>query len=635
MKRIYQLFVLAVGLLCLTACTSDDDGGGKSGKDKLSEEKASEYYSELVARSVVLGINPDAKCNDVDRMWELMRALAAEYERSGTRGVWGQAKSLYDFTQAIKSGNATHRATLIGAMAKCGKMDKESRQQIWHQIMNAEDNYGNPVLPREYRVDSDTFWEKFSKGEMDDVAVEVYHAVFAENVESKQTAAQEVAEYLLDNNLREVDMMLKCAGPLIEAGANVVFAFGDDLIQNGKLAYDFINLNGKVVLEAVNGNLTSETCIDALNNNLKLLTKGLEEIVPTSQDLAELLADLTADQIKALQKEIQQALNDAGNYQIDKFALENFVDHARGILGLDPFVIDFADKDFVNDNDKSVITFESITGSKNYNLVYSDKNENVLLEAKCTIKKNVINVLVGYIDSRCDLMPKGTKEGDLVFMTYSQSFFDVAGNTTQLWMWYKNDLNMRSKFFDLKDDGPRVTWVDISPKIRVTSLDKNGEFTYYGYFPSGHASHPYSGFKAEDMTITRSGNTYTVVGKKVDSEDPTTVEEVTFTFTINGDKTPAIGSVDYSFKNGRWFDSSNGDYCTSEGHMVVNNIPFYRVVTNKNVSQYTWYASNDAKTLSVSEMSYSHKLENFKPSTFAYQPNYNDTHFKVVVNVEQ
>jgi hypothetical protein len=69
--------------------------------------------------------------------------------------------------------------------------------------------------------------------------------------------------------------------------------------------------------------------------------------------------------------------------------------------------------------------------------------------------------------------------------------------------------------------------------------------------------------------------------------------------------------------------------------MVVNNIPFYRVVTNKNESQYTWYASNDAKTLSVSEMSYSHKLENFKPSTFAYQPNYHDTHFKVVVNVEQ
>ena len=631
MKRIFQLFVLAVGLLSLTACTSDDDGGGKSGKGKLSEEKASEYYSELVARSVVLGINPDAKCNDVDRMWELMRALAAEYERSGTRGVWGQAKSLYDFTQAIKSGNATHRATLIGAMAKCGKMDKESRQQIWHQIMNAEDNYGNPVLPREYRVDSDTFWEKFSKGEMDDVAVEVYHAVFAENVESKQTAAQEVAEYLLDNNLREVDMMLKCAGPLIEAGANVVFAFGDDLIQNGKLAYDFINLNGKVVLEAVNGNLTSETCIDALNNNLKLLTKGLEEIVPTSQDLAELLADLTADQIKALQKEIQQALNDAGNYQIDKFALENFVDHARGILGLDPFVIDFADKDFVNDNDQSVITFESIDGSKNYNLVYSDKNENVLLEAKCTVKKNVINVLVGYIDSRCDLMPKGTKEGDLVFMTYSQSFFDVAGNTTQLWMWYENKLNMRSKFFDLK--GPQVTWVCISPKLGAYHLDKKGEFTNWGYTPFSHTSG--SGFLPEDMTITKSGSdSYLIVGKKTDSEDPTTTEEVTLAISINGDKTLAIASVDYTFHNGRYKDISNGYYVTSDCHMVVNNIPFQKMVPYKNGCQYTWYASKEDKTLSVSQMTYSQTEDGGNTTEFKFDPARSD-YFQVIVNVEQ
>ena len=71
------------------------------------------------------------------------------------------------------------------------------------------------------------------------------------------------------------------AGPLIEAGANLVFAFGDDLIQTGKTAYDFVELNGQVVLQACNGNLTAETFIDACNNNLKLLSKGMEEIVPT------------------------------------------------------------------------------------------------------------------------------------------------------------------------------------------------------------------------------------------------------------------------------------------------------------------------------------------------------------------
>lgn len=479
-KKIYYWLLLPVLALMMGACskTDDDNGGGNTPKlpetnVALSEEDCVNFFSELVARSVMHGIAPDAPCNDVTRYWQLVELLANQPTTASTRGLWSGILAAYNFKKVASSTKATHRATLIGAMVKSGKMDKKSREQIWHQIMNAKKNKSNDfLLDNQYRMGCDEFWEKFSKGELDGAAYDIYHAVFAENVESKQTAAQELAEYLLDNNLREIDMTLKCAGPLISAGADVVFALGDDLIQYGKLAYDFVETNTGFVLQAVEGNLTSEKCIDTMNFNLKLLTKKLKEIVPTTQDLTEVLSDLTADQLKALQKEIQNALDDASGMQLSKNELDWFTQRAKDILHID-WKPGFLDQEYVNDTYDLTISIESPSGKGCYTFYCTDKNGNVLLEGRCALSPTTITLYVTYIEKGCErILPKSGKVtvGDMLFIPYNDIGFSSEG-VDILWLWY-NSTEQSDIYFNLKKD----TEIEASP-TELTFEAEGGEQT--------------------------------------------------------------------------------------------------------------------------------------------------------------
>ena len=516
---LYWILLPLLAIVLIGCSESDDDnGGGKTPKLPdtnvvLSEEDGLNFFSEFVARSVMHGIAPDAACNDVTRYWQLAELLANQPTTASTRGVWSGILAAYNFKKTVDGAKATHRATLIGAMAECGKMDKKSREQIWHQIMNAKQNNNKPVLDDKYRMGCDEFWEKFSKGEMDDAAIQIYHAVFAENVESKQTAAQQVAEYLLDNNLREIDMTLKCAGPLISAGADVVFALGDDLIQYGKLAYDFVETNGGFVLQAVDGNLTSEKFIDTMNFNLKLLTKGLEEIVPTSQDLTEVLSDLTAEQIKALQKEIQAVLDDNIGMQLSKSDLTWFTQRAKDILHID-WKPKFLDQEYVNDLYELTISIESPSGKGCYTFYCTDKNENVLLEGRCALSPTTITIYVTDIEKGCErILPKRGKVdvGDMLFIPYYDIGFN-SDNVDMIELWYNSD-EQSSIFFSLKKE----TDAEVSPTeltFEAEGGDQEAKITAPGFSHFGvSVDKTYSSWlsaalaKGGKVTVTAQANT--------------------------------------------------------------------------------------------------------------------------------
>lgn len=446
--------------LCLTmamvACSEKEDKPEPSTPDTpvvpvepdkpkiptLGEDEASASLAELMSRCMMAAIDPDAKCNDAERLWELIRTV---YYQPQTRGVWSTAVGLVKFKQAINNANALYRATLLGAMIETGQIGPEARQQIWRIIMAAP-AYGSQNLPDSYRVGCEDFWTSFSRGEFDDAAVFIYTAVISERRSSTSTPAEQVANYLDEHDLYEIKMMLRCAGPIIEQGCNIVFASGDDLISWGQTAYDFVNNNGNVVLEVCKGNLSAETCLDAINSNLKLLTNGLKDVLPDGTDLAGVLSDFTTAQVKEFNKAVQEALNTAGATKLSPDDVTWFVTQVQDIMGVsNPQA--FVDEVFFNDNDMTQLSIESRDGHA-YQFFYTDRHGNVLMEGKCSVNSKTISLLVDEdnTDAHCDLLPSsGIPANGIVVIPYHMV------NAATLVLWY-NSSNPRQKYFSIMND---------------------------------------------------------------------------------------------------------------------------------------------------------------------------------------
>ena len=446
--------------VCLAACSSDDpeepvkpdnpeNPVNPTPGGSITEEQADEYMAELMARCLVVACAPDAECNDADKIFSLLETLADQQTRT-TRGVWGQAKAAVDFFKVLNDANKLHRVTIIGSMAKLGLTDQASRQKIYEDIMNSKEN---PLPASKRNLSCEDFWKEYSRGDLDLYAKEIYKAVLDELVTSESTATEKLADYLVDSNKRPIDLTLQVAGPLIEAGANLVFAFGDDMIQAGKTAYDFVELNGQVVLQACEGNLTAESFIDACNNNLKLLSKGMEEIVPTSQDLFELLSDLTTEQIKELNQEIEKTIKEAGNTTLSPSDVAFFVSKVKDILKIE-WSVDFLNKEYVNQTDSTYITFEQEEG-KSYTFYYMDNFENVLMEGKCAINPDCIALRVDYAEDGCDLLPKaGVPESGIIIIPYMAQ--SISGNGTEsIYLWWSSDEG-KLKIFNLREEKPKM-----------------------------------------------------------------------------------------------------------------------------------------------------------------------------------
>lgn len=527
MKKKLLFVTLLFAALMVGSCSKSDDGSNpknpnpdpvnpvnpdpeenavpfEEGFDNLTDAELDGYTSDLAVRLMFLAMDPDAAYNDIDLIDHYLNGLAYAYSKD-TRGIWGQAKAAIDFGLVLKDANALHRSTLVGAMAKWGYSDKNSRDQIWSDIQKSK------CLPEKYNsMSSDEFWKDFSSGKLDWYAKEIYKAVMDEAQDGFSKTGDLAAE-LAVNKLRHIDLTLAVAPKLIEAGANIVFAFGDDLISNGKLAYDFVETNGKVMLQLVDGNLTGEACLDAVNNNLKLLTKGLEEIVPTSQDLTELLSDLTFEQIKALNAEIEDVIKRAGNQSVSEESVKMFVKNVKGIIEAVPWTMNFADQEYVAE-DGTFFEIETVDG-KAYNFVYCDKNENVLLEAKCAVKADYITIRVDYLDERCDLLPKGAEVGDVIPIPYLGGTSEQAPSSIYLW-WNSNQHTFKS-FSKRKE----VLFTDLKLMLSMYFLE---EETKSGRYYTKLA------FTQKEMEITKKKNTYTLKAEKE-------IDNVSITMTMEFD----------------------------------------------------------------------------------------------------
>lgn len=435
----------------------------------MSEDELSNLMGDLVARMLALAYNPQSKVNDAERIDYLLTTLSKQ-QATETRGVWSKAKAIVDFGMVMNDANKLHRCTVIGAMSKFGVKSKSDRQRIWRDIMDAD------VLPNEYRTSSDQFWKAFSMGELDYYAIPIYKAIMDHNVTSKSTATERLATEMAVNGLRHIDLTLSVAPQLIEAGANIVFAFGGDLIETSKLAYDFVTTNGEVVFELVEGNLTAETFIDACNNNLKLLTKGLKEIIPDGGDLAEMLADATAEQVKQLNQEINDAITMAGNSSLTQSDVAFYVDRMRDILKID-WSPGFLDKDYES-KDKSYFHITSAE-NKTYTFHYYDADGELMWGGRCSVDPSYIFVQISVLDEKCDLLRNPKNVGDIVAIPYVEGYQTVSlGSSTAG--------DVKFKAFSLKEVNVEDQVVFHDENQGYTSFYNSEYQVYFTDYSEGH-----------------------------------------------------------------------------------------------------------------------------------------------------
>ena len=481
-SKLWTILMTILFGLTMIACSesNNDEPDGPDGPTptptnpdipKLTEEEASVSLAELMVRCLVLGADPKAECNEFGRLWELMETI---YHQPETRGVWSGAISTFKFKQALDNSRVLYRAALLGGMVNSDQYGPEARRTIWRDIMDAPpygEGLSKQFLPDEYRVGCDDFWKSFSLGEFDDAAVFIYTAVTSHFADSHKTSTQVVAEYLYDNNQREIDLMLTAASPIIKEGCNVVFAAGDDLVSWGQTAYDFTEKNGKVVLQACKWNLTSEAYVDAMNTNLKLLINGLEEDFFQAGDLAGVLADFTTDQIKAFNKAVQEAIDRAYGATLSPEDVTWFVSQVQDIVGVkrEPT---FLNQAYFCSDDMSQLTIEATQGHA-YEFIYTDRHGNVLMEGKCAVDNKYISVSVDEtsLDRSCDLLPSEGPTHGVVTIPYNI----VSESTLALW-WRSN--NPKSKYFTIMNDElTEALFDELTLNMFVTGKMKDGSET--------------------------------------------------------------------------------------------------------------------------------------------------------------
>ena len=521
----------------------------------MSEDELSNLMGDLVARMLALAYNPQSKVNDAERIDYLLTTLSKQ-QATETRGVWSKAKAIVDFGMVMNDANKLHRCTVIGAMSKFGVKSKSDRQRIWRDIMDAD------VLPNEYRTSSDQFWKAFSMGELDYYAIPIYKAIMDHNVTSKSTATERLATEMAVNGLRHIDLTLSVAPQLIEAGANIVFAFGGDLIETSKLAYDFVKTNEGVIFELVEGNLTAETFIDACNNNLKLLAKGLKEIIPDGGDLAEMLADATAEQVKQLNQEINDAITMAGNSSLTQSDVAFFVDRMRDILKID-WSPGFLDKDYES-KDKSYFHITSAE-NKTYTFHYYDADGELMWGGRCSVDPSYIFVQVSVLDEKCDLLRNPKNVGDIVAIPYVEGYQSVSlGSSTAG--------DVKFKAFSLKEVNVEDQVVFHDENQGYTSFYNSEYQVYFTDYSEGH---------------------YLEITQYLGNNTTETIFRAYYTASENNDLGLTIISFKKTLRNGESTIFANENW--KEGDMILGsyykpedgisiNIGSHEFVLNKEVS---------------------------------------------------
>ena len=192
-----------------------------------------------------------------------------------------------------------------------------------------------------------------------------------------------------------------------------------------------------------------------------------------------------------------------------------FVDNVKDILIPTPWTMNFADIVY-QAKDGSTFEIEATKGGGegkiSYKFIYCDKYESVLLEAKCSVKKDYITIRVDYLDERCDLLPAGAAVGDVIPIPYLGADKNTPEN---IYLWWNSKLHA-FKSFHMKRE---VLFTDLLISSAFYCADENENST--------RCIHKIA-FTQDEMTVTKKKNVYTVKAMKE-------IDDISFTLEFQFD----------------------------------------------------------------------------------------------------
>lgn len=450
----------------------------------LTQRQADERVALLAARCATLAILNGTTAAEAGKVWEDMVTLAGQPSNeyiTPKSGVWGRVKSLYDFEAEVAATGALHRTVLLCVMARCEALGGASRDRIYETIAAAT------AVPDYCKVGSARFWDLFPQGKLDLAAVNIYQAVFSQLKSYSGAPAQKIADYMAANNLGPADLMRKCAASLIEAGGNAAFGYDNNLMEYDQPAGVFLNDHGQALLEALNGNITSEACANAIGANINLLAGGLETLkIPDSQSLMEMAADMSQTRTKELQQEMERALADAATCPISDCAAAWFALRTKIVLGEYTQVL-FADTVYEAQNDQSEIYFRTDAGDA-HTFRYTDREGRMLLEGKCAVGDAYLSLRVDYLTPEASgLLPRKSQiaVGDIVNIPYT-TIDDDWGGIQMVYLWVDSrDQNAKAFVIQFSHESISVMpyLIDIGKEGGQIAVDFDHDtYKYFGAY---------------------------------------------------------------------------------------------------------------------------------------------------------
>lgn len=348
MNKLYFLAALTSVATLVASCDSDDDpinddeirneAGDYEFNDKSVNGKSFyASYEELRLRLLFGLADPNAPYNDPERIYQLIGELGES--QSGLRGSISQIKAGYDFYKAMENATAIPRCAALGVIKKAGIDIRDNKVMV--ELFSAIDA---KHLPSNYNAKD--FWADFSTGKLDRYAPAIFKDIYTAGALSgaeQRFNCEAFQNYCDKCNIRPIDLALTAAPRLISAGASLVIANSDDLIQWGENAYNFINDNGELLISFADGNLDGTTLSKACTTNFKLLTTALkstlsdlydETALDVEKDFLDIFADWTQEQVSDLNKLVNEYMQDElGNTIVfDKDQLAVFSDRIKEIV---------------------------------------------------------------------------------------------------------------------------------------------------------------------------------------------------------------------------------------------------------------------------------------------------------------
>ena len=270
----------------------------------------------------------------------------------------------------------------------------------------------------------------------------------------------------------------------------------------------------------------------------EILLPKPKEIIPDGGDLAEMLADATAEQVKQLNQEINDAITMAGNSSLTQSDVAFFVDRMRDILKID-WSPGFLDKDYES-KDKSYFHITSAE-NKTYTFHYYDADGELMWGGRCSIDPSYIFVQVSVLDEKCDLLRNPKNVGDIVAIPYVEGYQSVSlGSSTAG--------DVKFKAFSQKE---------VNVEDQVVFHDENQGYT--SFYNSEY----------QVYFTDRSDGHYMEISKYLGNNETETIFRAYYTASENNDLGLTIISFKKTLRNGESTIFANENW--KEGDMILGS----------------------------------------------------------------